>query len=52
MGDDVHMYDIVGYQEGGYRSSNKIDRVTSFNDRQKYMTLYDQQAGPSEYQKP
>ena len=52
MGDDVHVYDIVGYQEGGYRSSNKIDRVTSFNDRQKYMTLYDQQAGPSEYQKP
>ena len=52
MDDDAHMYDVVGYQEGGYRSSNKIESVTctSFNDRQNYMMLSGQHGGSSEYQ--
>ena len=49
--DDVHIYDDVGHQ-GRYRSSNKTEAVTSFNDQQKYMTLYGQQGGQSEYQEP
>ena len=49
--DDVHIYDDVSHQ-GGYRSSNKTEAVTSFNEQQKYMTLSGQQGGPSEYQEP
>jgi hypothetical protein len=50
--DEVHIYDDVGHQGGGYRSSNKTEAVTSFTDRQKYMTLSGQQGGQSEYQEP
>ena len=51
--DEVHIYDDVGHQ-GGYtcKSSNKTEAVTSFNERQKYMTLSGQQGAPSEYQEP
>ena len=49
----MHMYEPIGYQEG-HKLSDKAERVsTSFNDRQKYMSLHGQQKeGPTEYQEP
>ena len=49
--DDVHVYDDAGHRGGyTYKSSNKTEAVTSFNEQQKYMTLSGQQGEPSEYQ--
>ena len=51
MDDGMHIYDAVGSQERGY--NNKTERVTSFDNRKQYMTLYSpQKEGPSEYQEP
>lgn len=53
MDDDLHMYEAIGYQEGGHKLHDRAERVTSFDNRQKYMTLHHQQKeGPSEYQEP
>ena len=51
MDNDLHVYEAVGYQERGHKLHDKAERDTSFDDRQKYMTLHRQQnEGPSEYQ--
>ena len=52
----MHMYDVVSSHEGRDKLSYKTERVTSFDDEQKYMTLVHgaQQEEPSEhmYQEP
>ena len=49
----MHMYDVVGSHKERDELSYGAERITSFDDKQKYMTLCGtQQEGPSEYQEP
>ena len=52
----MHLYEVIGSQ-GGQKlkchASNEMERVTSFNDRQEYMSLCGpRQEDSSEYQQP
>ena len=49
----MHMYEVVGSRGEGQKLSNEMERITSFDDRQEYMSLHDpQQEGANEYQQP
>ena len=56
MDDNMHMYDVVGYQGGGHKLQchDKTERVACFNEEEEeYMSLHDpQQEGSSKYQEP
>ncbi len=54
MADDMHMYDKVGsHGRGDKLLSDTTENATSFDDKQKYMSLLGSQPeGTSEYQEP
>ena len=49
----MHMYDVVGYQGGGHRLSDRAENSTCFDDKEEYMSLHgSQQEELDEYQAP
>ena len=55
MEDDIYPYEVVGSTEERQllHASNEMERITSFNDSQEYMSLCGpQQEESSEYQQP